>query len=437
MRRAGEDGIPEIGQTIDRYVVEAELGTGGMATVYRVRHTRLDSLHALKVLHVQGKAITERLIGEGRAQAGLDHANALTVTDVVEVDGLPGLVMEYVPDGTLQDWVEDTSPSREARLDVFLAACGAVGAAHARGWVHRDLKPQNILIKRTEDGPVPKVADFGLVKAVVGEASLHEGPKTRGGMPMGTPGYMAPEQVESAADVDARADVYSLGCILIWLLTDTPAFEADTMLDLFVQVAAGDHGSLPEDDPLHEVVETALAQDREDRYADARVLRSAIEAAGSATGAVVPSEPAAATALPRSAATVEPVPKGVPKPVVFLAAGSAVIGGAVVLTGIVVSLLAGSTLLSLGSGCPTSGSEPIGWVHGTKSTLGRVPNPYEPEGEAAVYTEPDHDSEVVCTLPAGRSIEVKRKLGGISSEFWVQVVPDQVGASDPPEAPEE
>jgi serine/threonine protein kinase len=423
-----EAGIPEVGQIIDRYEVEAELGTGGMATVYRVRHTRLDSLHALKVLHVSGKGITQRLLGEGRAQAGLDHPNALTVTDVVEVDGLPGLVMEYVPDGTLQDWVETHTPSREARLDVFLKACGAVGAAHARGWVHRDLKPQNILIKHTEDGPVPKVADFGLVKAVVGDEGLHDGPKTRGGMPMGTPGYMAPEQVESAADVDARADVYSLGCILVWLLTDAPAFDAETMLDLFVQVAAGEHRSLPVDDPLFSVAEIALSTDRSERQADARELKQAIEATiDRGEGPAGPPRP--------SPTTPGPLPDRSARPLVLgLAAAAA--GGAVVLTGIAVSVIAGTTLMSVGAGCPTTGSEPIGWVHGTKSTLGRVPDPYEPEGSVSVYAEPDHDSAVVCTLPAGRSIDVTRKVGGLSTEFWVAGVPDDVGDPEPRAAPE-
>jgi serine/threonine-protein kinase len=400
-----------IDQIVDRYRVEAELGVGGMATVYRVRHETLGSLHALKVLHVEGSAITQRLLAEGRVQAGLDHPNALTVTDVIEVEGQPGLVMEYVGGGTLDEWVEREDPPREIRLAVFRGACEAVAAAHERGWIHRDLKPANILIKLVGERVHPKVADFGLVKAMVGDQP-HDGPRTRRGMPMGTPGYMSPEQIESAANVDARADVYSLGCILVWLLTGEEAFAGDTMLDVFAKVAAGEHHPLPGTDPLAPVVDRALALDPDDRYANAGELLKALEAPGPSV----------------AKRSKPPVPRPSSKlPMLGVGLGALLaIGG---LTGIVVLIVALGTFSSLGSGtdCKLDTTERIGWVRGTLPALSPIPSPYQLEKATAVRAEAREDAETVCTLPAGTRIEVRGRYRRAFSEvFYVAVEGDAV-----------
>ena len=260
------------GQVVDRYVVEGPLGEGGMAMVYRVRHQTLGSLHALKVLTVEGERVKERLLAEGRAQGRLQHPNALTVTDIVDVDGSPGLVMEYIEHGTLEDWVERTHPDRDERLEVFRQICSAVAAAHELGWIHRDLKPGNVLMDRVGTRWVPKVADFGLVKADIplGKA------KTRAGIAMGTPGFMAREQFTDAAGVTAAADVFSLGCILIWLLTDTVPFGGETPMAVYKNVASNSHIGLKPSDPLHPLSERCLAPDPRDRPQSARALLKAL-----------------------------------------------------------------------------------------------------------------------------------------------------------------
>ncbi|MEZ4319974.1 MAG: serine/threonine-protein kinase [Myxococcota bacterium] len=420
----------KVGQTVDRYAVEAELGVGGMATVYRVRHTTLGSLHALKVLHVEGRGITERLLAEGRVQAGLDHPNALVVTDVIDVEGRPGLVMEFVDGGTLDQWVDAKNPSREARLAAFRGVCEAVASAHEKGWIHRDLKPANVLMKPIGQRSVPKVADFGLVKAVVGDQP-HDGPRTRGGIPMGTPGYMAPEQIESAANVDARADVYSLGCILVWLLSGSEAFAADTMLDVFVKVAAGEHHSLPADDPLHGVVEKALALRPSDRYPDAGALLAALDD----PHAVIPPSH---TPSPRSTGTPKPPRTGkrparrkLPVlPMVGIGVGAVLAIGAA--TGFVVLVLAANTVTTEvaevaevavpATDCPLAQEGRIGWVRGSLPSFTTIPNPYELTERSEVYAEARQDAESVCTLPAGTKLEVKSRYRRPFSEvFYVAV----------------
>ena len=218
------------GKTIEeRYTVQGLLGRGGMASVYLVHDTRLQVDVALKVLHVPAAAIRDRLVQEGRIQAALKHPNVLNVTDIVDVDGCPGLVMELV-----------LGPS----LDVLLAHCplgaadaealargilAGVRAAHGAGVIHRDLKPGNVLLARVDDGLVPKVADFGLVKLLGPEG----GSGTRSGLPMGTPQYMAPEQIRGVGDIDQRADLFSLGALFYELFWGVKAFPGDDLLEVF------------------------------------------------------------------------------------------------------------------------------------------------------------------------------------------------------------
>jgi hypothetical protein len=390
------------GQTFDRYTVETLLGEGGMASVYRVRHTTLGSLHALKILHVDHPAVGERLLAEGRVQAGLDHPHALVVTDVITVDGMPGLVMEYVDGGSLEDWV-DTGPTRAERLAVFRGACEAVAAAHAAGWIHRDLKPANILLKRVDGTVVPKVADFGLVKALTG-ARPHAGPQTRDGSTMGTPGYMAPEQIENAAEVDARADVYSLGCVLVWTLTGRPAFAGDSVVDLFGAVASGSFDGLPPDDPLAPVVDRCLARDPDQRYADAGALLAALDT------------PDARSTRPARAPTAA----------LWAALAGVLLLGGLALGG--VTLVAATAFIGAvdevvpsvpSSDCPTTGR--IGWVPGYLPRMTPIPRPLVLDEPVEVHVEASRTSEVVCTLPAGSSLDWSDRVRTLRGSYWVIV----------------
>ena len=209
----------EPGTQLERFEVLERLGSGGMATVYLVRHRRLESLHALKVLQLPRSESCLRLMREGRLQGGLRHTNIVAVTDVIDVQGAPALIMEYVDGPSLAALMQGRQLSLD-QVDVlargFLAG---LTAAHEKGLVHRDLKPANILLQVQRDALVPKIADFGIARLV---DELLEGdalPRlTVAGQPLGTPGYMAPEQL---AD-DWRAfgpwtDLYSLGCLAFQL----------------------------------------------------------------------------------------------------------------------------------------------------------------------------------------------------------------------------
>ncbi len=226
------------GTLVDRYRVESEIGRGGMARVYRVRHKNLGTLHALKVLSVTSEDLRARLLQEGRLQARLDHPALLPVRDVLEVEGGPGLLMDFIDGPSLDAWLVQERPGPALRAEVFQAILEGVAFAHAAGVVHRDLKPGNVLVERRHGGWQPRVADFGLAKVLGGEDPDDAG-LSRTGRPMGTPAYMAPEQVRSAKHVDHRADVFALGCILYELETGRRAFTGEDSLEVFNRVARG------------------------------------------------------------------------------------------------------------------------------------------------------------------------------------------------------
>lgn len=200
------DSVLNTGASIGRYTIDGKLGEGGMAVVYRARHHDLGSLHAIKVLHQGGRAVRERLLLEGRVQASLSHPNIFSVTDVIDVDGAPGLVMELIDGPTLDELITSGALSWEEIDRLATGILRGVSAAHRKGLVHRELKPANVLVALQDGDMVPKVADFGLAKAL---EDVPAGPvHTRTGMAMGTPAYMSPEQVRDSKHVDHRADIW-------------------------------------------------------------------------------------------------------------------------------------------------------------------------------------------------------------------------------------
>ncbi|WP_433231377.1 Stk1 family PASTA domain-containing Ser/Thr kinase [Actinomadura formosensis] len=216
---------PLVGRVLDgRYRIESRIARGGMATVYLARDLRLDRTVAIKVMHA-GLASDEdfvaRFIGEAKAAAALSHPNVVAVYDQRTDGEHVFLVMEYVAGRTLRDTL--TSLGRlgpRAALEIVQPVLAALGAAHRAGLVHRDVKPENVLI--TEDGQV-KVADFGLARAETASKM------TKTGMIIGTVGYLAPEQVLSG-NADVRSDVYAAGIMLFELLTGHLPHRGDTPL---------------------------------------------------------------------------------------------------------------------------------------------------------------------------------------------------------------
>lgn len=222
------------GTLVDRYIIESVAGRGGMGVVYRVRHQVLGSTHALKVVERPVSGTAERFMREARAQARLRHPNVVSVTDYLEVLGLPALVMEWV-EGRPLDRVLNDGPMPYVEIDrLFAEVCAGVMAAHELSMVHRDIKPANILVTEVDGLRTAKVTDFGIVK-VSGDPTL-----TRSRSGMGTPGYMAPEQVFDAKRVDVRADVYSLGCLLYRMLCGAPPFRGE-LRALLACVARGEY----------------------------------------------------------------------------------------------------------------------------------------------------------------------------------------------------
>jgi eukaryotic-like serine/threonine-protein kinase len=233
--RAGA-ALLEAGERIERYDVVGVLGEGGHAIVYRVQHRTLGSQHALKVLSLARRDLRERLIREGRIQATLNHPGIVPVTDVLEVAGAPALLMPFVSGPTLGEWMKELHPIDFPVVEqAFRDIVDAVRAAHNRGLVHRDLKPGNVLMAGDEQRWRPRVADFGIAKIF---AEGRDSVKTGTGVGMGTPSYMAPEQIHDASNVDQRADIFALGCILYEMVTGQRLFQGNNALHIVSEVSS-------------------------------------------------------------------------------------------------------------------------------------------------------------------------------------------------------
>ncbi|MGW5785132.1 Stk1 family PASTA domain-containing Ser/Thr kinase [Streptomyces sp. NPDC003757] len=213
---------PLVGQVLDgRYRVEARIAVGGMATVYRAVDTRLDRVLALKVMHptlATDATFVERFIREAKSVARLDHPNVVQVFDQGAEGAYVYLAMEYIAGCTLRDVLRERGALRpRAALDILEPVLAALGAAHRAGFVHRDMKPENVLIG--DDGRV-KVADFGLVRAVDTVTSTT-------GSVLGTVSYLAPEQIENGT-ADPRVDVYACGVVLYEMLTGAKPHDGNS-----------------------------------------------------------------------------------------------------------------------------------------------------------------------------------------------------------------
>jgi len=221
---------PLTGRLLDgRYAVTARIAHGGMATVYRATDTRLDREVALKVMHAElarDEEFVRRFIGEAKSVARLSHQNVVAVFDQGADGPFLYLAMEYVPGRTLKELLRDSGRFPPATaLEIMAGVLDGLAAAHASGIVHRDVKPENVLV--TADGRI-KVADFGLARAL--SAAGH----TRAGLLIGTVAYVPPEQV-TGGTTGPRGDVYSAGVMLFELLTGRLPFTGDTPLSIAYQ----------------------------------------------------------------------------------------------------------------------------------------------------------------------------------------------------------
>jgi CHASE2 domain-containing sensor protein len=226
----------QAGDLVERYRVESVLGEGGTARVYRVRHTTLETVHALKVLTLDHPEIRGRLIAEGKAQARLTHPHIVPVRDVIDHQGLPTLLMDFVPGRTLAQLLAGSLPEEDETIRLFCGIVRGVAYAHKNGLVHRDIKPGNVLLDETKHPACPRVTDFGLVRVLdlPDDAVRH----TLVGATMGTLGFMAPEQLRDSRLVDARTDIFSLGALLYSMVTCRPPFTGKDQLEIMNATAA-------------------------------------------------------------------------------------------------------------------------------------------------------------------------------------------------------
>lgn len=265
--RAAAPEPAELAQHFPDLEIDELVGSGGMGLVYRARQKRLDRTVALKILapDVAGEpSFAERFEREARALARLSHPNIVTVYDFGETAGLYYFVMEYADGANLRSLMADGRLEPPKALAIVPKICDALQYAHDRGVVHRDIKPGNVLL--TRDGEI-KIADFGLAKLVKRDRDLT---LTHDDHVVGTPAYMAPEQIETPGSVDHRADIYSLGVVFYEMLT------GELPLGRFEPPSS----RAPLDARLDDIVLRALEKERERRYQRAVEVKTEITRAG-------------------------------------------------------------------------------------------------------------------------------------------------------------
>jgi serine/threonine protein kinase len=276
-----------INQAVSHYRVQELIGEGGMGVVYKALDTRLDRAVALKFLSEQSSRepqALERFRLEARAASALNHPQICTIYDIGEHNGQPFIVMEFLEGESLKERIPKGPIPTDQLLDISIQISGALEAAHAKGIIHRDIKPGNLFL--TKHGQV-KILDFGLAKLAPREVGLSESTtlgssaKTTAGTVVGTVAYMSPEQAR-AEEVDSRSDLFSVGVVLYEMATGQQAFAGPTVAVVFDSLLNRDPApparlnvSIPSQ--LDHTIQKALEKDRKMRYQHCSELRTDLE----------------------------------------------------------------------------------------------------------------------------------------------------------------
>jgi serine/threonine protein kinase len=266
---------------VEKYLVEAVIGSGGMGTVVRAKHLQLNTRVAIKLIRgsrVGDPSAVRRLVKEARAAASLRSDHAVRVVDIEWLpNGVPYIVMEYLDGSPLSRVVAENGPLDQGRaVDLMLQVLEAVSEAHAVGIVHRDLTPNNLFLAK---GEAMKVLDFGLSKSMApADGAATTGTNTL----VGSPHYLSPEQIGTPASVDARTDVWSLGASLFYLLTGRPPFVATNVYVLTTQILVEDAPRVSSLRPgiasrLDQIISRCLTRNVGERFQSATQLRDALE----------------------------------------------------------------------------------------------------------------------------------------------------------------
>ncbi len=267
-RRAMQRLSSLVEQEIPGYEMLEKLGQGAMGTVYKARQLSMNRLVAIKTLHprfADNPDFLKRLTREAHIAAKLSHNNIVQAIDVGQAGHLHYFVMEYVSGTTIKEELEEGKvyPEKEA-VEIVLQVAQALQHAHRRGLIHRDVKPANIIL--TLDG-IAKLADLGMARETEDRARA----RAEKGLTIGTPYYIAPEQIRGHEDIDVRADIYALGATLYHMVTGQPPFpykgiDAVLQAHLTEELTPPDHLRPELSSGLGEVVEIMMAKDRKQRY---------------------------------------------------------------------------------------------------------------------------------------------------------------------------
>lgn len=263
------------GQKIGSYEIIGPLGQGGMATVYKAYHERLDRFVAIKLMHstfLQDEDFRARFQREARIVARLEHPYVVQIYDYAEHDNIPYLVMKYIDGMTLKRRAIKTGLTLYDAYQFLNKIADGLDYAHRQGILHRDMKPSNILIDKND---VPYITDFGLARIAEAGASTisHD-------MMLGTPFYISPEQAQGSKDLDSRTDIYALGVILYELITGRVPFQADTPYaivhgHIYTQPEAPSKINSELTPAIDAVLAIALAKNRDERYPTATSMMQA------------------------------------------------------------------------------------------------------------------------------------------------------------------
>jgi len=271
-----------LGTTLNgRFVLDRFLGEGGMGAVWAAHHVLTGKLVALKVLKGDGDEHRRRFVQEARIAAAVRHPNVVDIHDVVELpDGRPVLVMDLLDGEPLSSYLAHRGLLEAVALArLMLPVLAGVGAAHAVGIVHRDLKPENVFLSKNGSGETTvKVLDFGIAKlTALSSAIRHTAALTQTGSVLGTPMYMAPEQVFGEKGIDHRADIWSLGILMYECLTGSCPIEGDNVGQIFKSISQRTFPSLRERLPaltpgIAQLVDSMLEIRPEDRPDSVRIV---------------------------------------------------------------------------------------------------------------------------------------------------------------------
>ena len=265
------------GTLLGRYEVRSQIGAGGMGEVYLAEDTKLDRKVALKILPPEladDRDRMSRFVREAKSASALNHPNIITIYEIGESDGTHFIATEFIDGKTLNDYARSNPFDYKSILDIAVQVASALQTAHVAGIVHRDIKPDNVMVRA--DG-LAKILDFGIAKLSAptttdGEAATAIQAQTQAGMIIGTPNYMSPEQARGR-DVDRQTDIFSFGVVFYEMLSGASPFKGDTVSDVIAAVLTKEPPRLTNVPPeLAEILDKTLQKDKRNRYQTAKGL---------------------------------------------------------------------------------------------------------------------------------------------------------------------